>query len=137
VVGFDGVVGIPLEHVPCCWRELGNDARVDRCSVGGDLRRREPERQGSGEECPRSGGVAAFGDDDVDDLAVLIDCAVEIGSAARDFDVGLVEEPAIAGRVPGRSAGIDELGRERLHPAITVTWSTSIPRSASSSSTSR
>jgi hypothetical protein len=52
VVGFDADVGIPLVQVPCCGRERGNDARVDRCSVGGDLHRREPERQGSGRRMP-------------------------------------------------------------------------------------
>jgi hypothetical protein len=63
-------------------------------------------------------GIAALRDQDVDDLPVLIDRPVEVGPAPGDFHVGLIDEPAIAGRVPRRARGIDELEREGLHPAV-------------------
>ncbi len=44
--------------------------------------------------------VASWGDGDVDDLAVLVDRPVDGAPAAGDLHVGLVDEPAIADRVP-------------------------------------
>jgi hypothetical protein len=46
--------------------------------------------------------MTAFADEDVDELAVLIDRPVEVAPAAGDLDVGLLDEPPIAGRVPSR-----------------------------------
>jgi hypothetical protein len=63
-------------------------------------------------------GVAAFGDQDVDDLTVPIDGAIQIDPAATDLDVGLVDEPAVAGCVPGGAGRVDELRREGLHPSV-------------------
>jgi hypothetical protein len=57
-------------------------------------------------------------DQDVDDLPVLIDGAVQVGPAAGDLDVGFVDEPAIPARVPGRAGGVDELRGEGLHPPV-------------------
>ena len=37
MVGLDGVVRVLLQDVPCGWGEFVDDARVDRCPVGGDL----------------------------------------------------------------------------------------------------
>ncbi len=46
---------------------------------------------------------------------MLIDRAVEVGPAAGDLDVGLVNELSGSGRVPGGSGGVDEFGREALY----------------------
>jgi hypothetical protein len=75
-------------------------------------------RQGAGEECPRSTGIAALRDEDVDDLPVLIDRAVEVGPAAGDLDVGLIDKPAVTRGMASRASGVDELGREGLCPAL-------------------
>jgi hypothetical protein len=69
------------------------------------------------EECPCCRAVTAFGDQAVDDLAVLVDRAVEIGPAAGDLDVGLVDEPPVTRGVTSWPGGVDELGSEGLHPA--------------------
>ncbi|MCW2645694.1 MAG: hypothetical protein JWP07_1803 [Pseudonocardiales bacterium] len=61
-------------------------------------------RQGTSEERPRSRAVTAFADQDVDDLTVLIERAVEVGPASGELDVGLVDEPAIARRMPAPGA---------------------------------
>lgn len=74
--------------------------------------------QGAGEERPRRRAVTAFADDDVDELIVLIDRAVEIDLSAGGPDVRFVDQPANARRVPGRSGGVDELGERCLHPPI-------------------
>jgi hypothetical protein len=53
---------------------------------------------------------------------VLIDRAVEVGPAAGDLDVGLIDKPSVAHRVPGWAGGVDGsvalIGRElRCGPA--------------------
>jgi len=62
--------------------------------------------------------VAALREQDVDDLAVLIDRPAEVRPAPGDLEVGLVDEPAITCRVPARASGVDELAGEGLHPPI-------------------
>jgi hypothetical protein len=49
---------------------------------------------------------------------VLIKRAVKVGPAAGNLHVGLVNEPAVPGRVPARSGGVNELWREGLHPPV-------------------
>jgi hypothetical protein len=100
MISLHAVVAVLLGDVPRGRHERVDDAGVDRRPVGGDLDRRRAVREGAGEERPRSTGIAALRDEDVDDLPLLIDRAVEVGPAP-------------------------------------VTWSTSMPRSASNSSTSR
>jgi hypothetical protein len=63
-------------------------------------------------------GIAAFGDQDIDHLMVLIDGAVEVGPAAGDLDIGLVHLPTIPSRLAGRACGVDELLCERLDPPV-------------------
>jgi hypothetical protein len=43
---------------------------------------------------------------------VLINRPVQVRAAARDLDVGLVDEPPITGDMAGRPSGVDELRRE-------------------------
>jgi hypothetical protein len=76
VVCFDGIVGVLLEDVPGAGRELVDQSWVDRCAVGRDLDRYGGAGERTGEEGPRSFGVAAGREQDVDDLTVLIDGAV-------------------------------------------------------------
>jgi hypothetical protein len=49
----------------------------------------------------------------------------------------LVDEPPVTPGVPQRAGGVGEQGVNRCTHRYTVTWSTSTPRSASSSSMSR
>ena len=67
-----------------------------------------------GEECPRGRVVTAFGDQDVDDVTVLIDRAVQLGPPAGDLHVGLIEEPSVACRMPRRASNVDERWRGGL-----------------------
>lgn len=99
-------------------REVADSARVYRRPVGRDLDRSPTVGQGSGEEGPRRGGMAASGDQHVDDLAVLIDGPVEVTPAAGDPDVGLVDKPPITARVPEGAGRVHKLRRQGLHPAI-------------------
>ena len=96
MVSFHDIVGVLLEDVPGAKSEFVDDAWVDRSPVRRHLDRGGSERHLTGEGRARSLTVAAFGEQDVDDLAVLIDRAVEVGPPAGDLDVGLVDEPPIA-----------------------------------------
>ena len=100
VIIFHDVVRVPLQDAPSARHELVEDPRIDRRAVGGDLEGSGTERRGSGEEA-RGGAVAALREQHVDHLAVLIDSTVEVGPAAGYLDVGFIDEPAIAHRVPG------------------------------------
>ena len=63
-------------------------------------------------------GIAAWRDENVDHLAMLIDRAVQVGPAAGDLHIGLIDEPAIASGMPCRASCVDELRGEGLHPAV-------------------
>jgi hypothetical protein len=89
--------------------ELLDHSRIHRCPVGGDLNRSGTESHRASEEGPRGPGVATRCDQDVDDLTVLIDRPIQVGPAAGDLDVGLIDEPPIPRRTPRMSGGVDEL----------------------------
>jgi hypothetical protein len=49
-----------------------------------------------GEESARCGGVSTRGEQHVDDLAVLVDGAVDVTPDPVDLDVGFIDEPSLA-----------------------------------------
>ncbi len=57
-------------------------------------------------------------DEDIDDLAMLIHCPVDVPPNAVDLDVRLVDEPPAADLVPARWGRVDGQGREPLHPTV-------------------
>jgi hypothetical protein len=69
--------------------------------------------QRAGEEPAGGGQVAALGQHDVDDLAVLVDGPVQIGPPASHLDVGLVEH----GVATAEEVDVDSLG-DRLRAEI-------------------
>ena len=77
-----------------------------------------PAPQRPGEAAPGSCQVAPRGQQDVDDLAVLIDCAVQVGLPAGDLQVGLIDEPQVPGNVPARASGLRKLRRQALDPPV-------------------
>lgn len=78
---------------------------------------------GPGKEPPGC-AITAGGQQNVDDLAELVDGPVQVAPTATDLDVGLVQEPTIAGGVAGGLGGVGEERRERRTQRWTVTWST-------------
>jgi len=102
MISFRDVVGVLLQNVPRARKQVIEHARVDRCPVGGDLHGRVPAGQRAGEERSSGRAIAAFGDQDVDGLAVLIDRAVEAVPPPGDLDVGLVDAPLYVSLVPPR-----------------------------------
>jgi hypothetical protein len=63
-------------------------------------------------------GVALWGDEHVDDLAELVDRAVDVAPPTGDLHVGLVHEPAIPDQVAAGPGGVGQQRREPLDPAV-------------------
>ena len=57
-------------------------------------------------------------DEDIDDLAVLVDGAVDVPPDPVDLDVGLVDEPPVADLVHAGTSRVDEQRSESLHPPV-------------------
>ena len=55
---------------------------------------------------------------DVDDLAMLVNGPVEIGPCASNLQVCLVGKPPVTGSMTARPCSLDELGGEPLHPPV-------------------
>ena len=91
---------------------------IDRSTIGRDLGRGCACVQRPGEETPGSGQVTPCRQQDVDDLAVLVDRPVEISPCVSDLHIGLVDEPPVTGGVAARPRGLDELRGESLYPPV-------------------
>jgi hypothetical protein len=74
VIGFYRIVRVLLGVLPCHGNQLIENGGVDRRGIGDDLARRYLQGpQCSDEEPARGRGVATGREQNVDDLAVLID----------------------------------------------------------------
>jgi hypothetical protein len=138
MVGLDPVVGVLVGAMPCKWQLLQH-GRVDRRPIGGDLDGPDLARaDGPLKEPPGSRGISPSGDEHVDDLPELVDRTADIAPPPGDPHLRLVHRPAISHGVATRSGSLSQQRRAPKHThRYTVTWSTSTPRSVSSSSRSR
>ena len=118
VIGLDPVVRVPLDTVQRVRDQLVQDTRVSRRPIGGDLHRDGSGAQHAGKELPRSRQITPGAEQDVDDLTVLVDRAVQIPPLAGYLQVGLVDEPPVPRAVPARPGSLDKLGGESLHPPV-------------------
>jgi hypothetical protein len=118
VVCFNRVVRVLLDGVQGRGDQLIENPRVDVRAVGRNLGRDSAGAQRLGEEAPRRPQVTPHGQQDVDDLAMLIDGPVEIAPLTCDLQVGLVGEPPVFWDVAARSGSLDELRGEALHPPL-------------------
>ena len=78
VVSFDGVVCLPLGDMAGDRQQLIKHSGVGRCPVGAHLTRARAVVQSAGEEPASGRQIHLLGDQDVDDLAVLVDRPVQI-----------------------------------------------------------
>jgi hypothetical protein len=74
--------------------------------------------QSAGEEPAGGDGVPLLGQQHVDDLPVLVDGPVQVSPPAGDFDVGLIDEPAVASGMSKRAGGVGKQWGESLHPPV-------------------
>jgi hypothetical protein len=119
MVGLDLVVGVPLGAMPRRREEFLQHGRIGRCPVGDDLDRRSlGGADGLLEEPAGCLDIALCRDEDIDDLAELVDRAVHVAPPPGHLDVGFVNLPAIADGVPAQPGGLGEQRREPLDPAV-------------------
>jgi hypothetical protein len=102
-----GLLAYRSVEVPGRWCRLVDHAWICRCPVGHDLDWRRAVPQRASEERLCGGGIPAGGNQDVDHLAVMVDRAVQMGSAAGYLDIGLVHEPT------DHSCSAESAGRRR------------------------
>jgi hypothetical protein len=57
-------------------------------------------------------------DQNVNNLAELVDGSVQVDPPAADLDVRFIDEPAISRGMPARLGRVDEQWREPLHPTV-------------------
>jgi hypothetical protein len=108
VVALDAVVGVADGATPRCRQPLLQHRRVHRRLIGGDLDRIDLGCANRPLEEPVGGrGVSLPGDEDVDDLAELVNRPVHIPPLPGDFHLGLVHLPVVA---DGVSAGPGSVG---------------------------
>src|SRR5829696_8686694 len=119
VVALDAVIGVLVGAMPCRWQQRRQHRRVDRRPIGCDLDWSNPCGVDGLLEEPVGGvSVSSGGDEHVDDLAELVDRAVDIAPLAGDLHVGLINLPAIPHQVPAWPSGVGQQRREPLHPAV-------------------
>jgi hypothetical protein len=98
--------------------QLVEDPWVDRGRVGGDLGRDRARAQRPGKEAPGGRQVTPPGQQDVDDLAMLVDRPVQVGPLAGDLHGRLIVEPPVTRSVAAWPGRLDELRGEALEPAV-------------------
>jgi hypothetical protein len=118
VVSLDWIVRVLLDGVHGLRQQLIQHPRVARRPVGRDLYRRRAYLERLDEERPRRGQIPLDCQKDMSHLAVLVDRAVQVSPTTGDFEVGLVEEPAIPWDMPTMPGGVDKFRCEALHPPI-------------------
>ena len=118
MICLDRVVRVLLDCVQGRGDQLVEHSGVGGSTVSGDLGRDCAGAQRPGEETPGSGQVTPGRQQDVDDLAMLVNGPVEIGPRASDLHVCLVGEPPVTGSMAARPRRLDELGGEPLHPPV-------------------
>jgi hypothetical protein len=119
VIGLERIVRVGFCVVEGRREQLTQDARVDPVPVGGDLGGRYPSAADPLGEEPTCGlSVPPRREEDVDDLAELVDGPEQVAPGPPDFQVRLIDMPAIADQMLSSSCGLGELRREPLDPPV-------------------
>jgi hypothetical protein len=137
LVGLDPIVRVPARVVERGRDEVIDDRAQRPGSIGYHLSRDAVTGERSDKESASGTELAARGDKHVDDLAVLIDGAVDVASPTRDLHRGCVHVPPITEGVATRPRRVDQQRGEALHPPVHGDVIDLAPRAARSSSTSR
>jgi hypothetical protein len=119
MIGLDTVVGVLLGVVPWCRLQLLQPDRIRRRWIGDHLNRCHLGGvDGPVEEPAGRLGIPVWRYQDVDDLAELVDRAVDVTPLASDLHLRLVHLPAVPDGVATRSSGVGQQRREPLHPPV-------------------
>jgi hypothetical protein len=112
MIGFDGVVGILLRDVARGRQQLIEYPWVGRSPISTHLGWAWAVVDGAGGESASGHQIPILRDEDVDDLAILVDRPIQIDLAPGDLDVCLVDEPPITQHVP---AGPGRINQQRVN----------------------
>ena len=119
MICFDPIVAVLLGVMPGARGQLIEGLRVDRCLVGEDLNGGNPGGvQRPGEETASSRQIPLFRDQNIDNLAELVDGSVQVDPPAADLDIRFIDEPAISRDMSAGTGCVDEQRREPLHPTV-------------------
>src|SRR3989442_3261506 len=89
VVALERVVGVPLDVVDGAGYQRVEYRQIRRYSIGHELGRLcLRTRNGAEKEAPGGSDVASWREEDVDDLAEVVEGSVQIEPDVPDFDVG-------------------------------------------------
>ena len=120
MVGFDPVVRVLGGVMKRAGQQLDDRPRERRSPVGHDLFGCAVSVERGCEEPSGRVEVATWRDVDVDDLAVLIDCQVDVPPPARDLHIRFVDEPTVPYCVAAGERCVDEQGGEALDRPVEV-----------------
>jgi hypothetical protein len=118
VICFDRVVRVLLEGMQGRGDQLVEDQRVDVRPVGRDLHRDRAGLHRSDKEASCGRQVTPHGQQDVDDLAMLVDSPVQVSPLTGHLHVRLIDEPPVTRSMPTRASGLCELRGKALHPPV-------------------
>jgi IS6 family transposase len=118
VIALDPVVRVLVGVVDRVGHQLGDDVRQRGRPISDDHFWETVREQSAREEAAGRSDVATLRHEDVDDLAVFVDGAVDVAPRARDLHVSLVDEPASPDGVTAWSRRVDQRRREALHPPV-------------------
>ena len=118
MISFDGVTRISLHDVARRRQQLIKDTRVGRRPISAHLDRARAVVEGTDKEAASGRQIPFFGDQDIDDLAILVDRPIQIDPTPGDFDISLINTPPITRRVPTGSGRLNQQRSEPLHPPV-------------------
>jgi hypothetical protein len=118
VVGFNCIVRLLLRDAAGGGQQLIEHSQIRGSPVGAHLGRAWAVVERLAEEPVSGREISFFRDEDIDDLAELVDRSVQMDSSSSDFEIGLVDKPPIAGYVPAGSCRVDRQRCEPLHPPV-------------------
>lgn len=108
MICLDRIICVLLNDVACGRHQLVENSRIGRCPVSGHLRRPWGVLKGAGGE-PTSGREIPFlGNQDVDNLPVLVDRLIQVDSSPATFTyVSFTNQRSLEACQQGRAASIN------------------------------
>ena len=116
MISFDCVVRILLGDVAGRGQQLIEHARIRSSPIGAHLGRSWTVVECLGEESANGCEIPFLRNEDVDDLAELVDRPVQIDPPPGHFDVRLIDKPPITRGMTAGSCRVDQQRSEPLHP---------------------
>jgi hypothetical protein len=108
MIGFYRVVRVLLHNMARRGQQLIEHPRIRGSSVGAHLCWAWAMLKGAGEELASGRQIPLLRDEDVDDLAVLVDRPVQVDPAPGDLDIRLIDELPITRRMPAGPGRINQ-----------------------------